>query len=69
MVPMDVTGKKVLVVEDENLIRWAVVQTLTDAGHTVVEATDAATRALLSRFGDGPIAGKMRAHVITAAAS
>jgi SAM-dependent methyltransferase len=31
-------------------------------------ATDAATRALLTRFGDGPIAGKMRAHVITAAA-
>ena len=31
------------------------------------EATDAATEALLSRFGDGPIAGKMRAHVITAA--
>jgi SAM-dependent methyltransferase len=32
------------------------------------EATDAATEALLSRFGGGPIAGKMRAHVITAAA-
>ena len=32
------------------------------------EATDAATQALLSRVGDGPIAGKMRAHVITAAA-
>ena len=31
------------------------------------EATDAATKALLSRFGDGPITGKMRAHVITAA--
>jgi SAM-dependent methyltransferase len=31
------------------------------------EATDAATKALLSRFGDGPIAGKMRAHMITAA--
>ena len=33
------------------------------------EATDAATKALLSRFGDGPIAGKMRAHVITASAA
>lgn len=32
------------------------------------EATDAATKALLSRFGDGPIAGKMRAHVIIATA-
>jgi SAM-dependent methyltransferase len=31
------------------------------------EATDAATAALLSRFGDGPIVGKMRAHVIIAA--
>jgi SAM-dependent methyltransferase len=31
------------------------------------EATDAATKALLSRFGAGPIVGKMRAHVITAA--
>ena len=30
------------------------------------EATDAATKALLSRFGDGPITGKMRAHLITA---
>jgi SAM-dependent methyltransferase len=32
------------------------------------EATDAASKALLSRFGDGPIAGKMRAHLITAIA-
>jgi SAM-dependent methyltransferase len=31
------------------------------------EATDAATKALLARFGSGPIVGKMRAHVITAA--
>ena len=31
------------------------------------EATDAATKSLLSRFGEGPIAGNMRAHVITAA--
>jgi hypothetical protein len=30
------------------------------------EATDAATEALLSRFGEGPIARKMRAHFITA---
>ena len=29
------------------------------------DATDAATEALLSRFGEGPISGKMRAHVIT----
>ena len=34
---------RILVVEDESLIRWAVAQTLTDAGHTVLEAPDAAT--------------------------
>jgi DNA-binding NtrC family response regulator len=33
----------VLVVEDETLIRWAVVEALTAAGHTVLEAPDAAT--------------------------
>jgi SAM-dependent methyltransferase len=32
------------------------------------EATDAATEALLSRFGEGAIAGKMCAHVVTATA-
>ncbi len=31
------------------------------------EATDVATQALLARFGRGPIVGRMRAHVITAA--
>jgi len=30
------------------------------------DATDAVTKALLSRFGAGPISGKMRAHLITA---
>jgi len=34
---------RVLLVEDESLIRWAVAETLTEAGHTVVQATDAAT--------------------------
>jgi DNA-binding NtrC family response regulator len=34
---------RVLVVEDENLIRWAVAETLTEAGHRVVEAPDAGT--------------------------
>jgi DNA-binding NtrC family response regulator len=34
---------RVLVVEDELLIRWAITETLTDAGHTVIEAQDAAT--------------------------
>jgi DNA-binding NtrC family response regulator len=34
---------RVLVVDDESLIRWAVSETLTQAGHDVVQATDAAT--------------------------
>ena len=34
---------RILVVEDENLIRWAVSETLTGAGHKVIEAPDAAT--------------------------
>jgi two-component system response regulator AtoC len=33
---------RVLVVEDELLIRWAIRETLTDAGHSVVEAESAA---------------------------
>ena len=32
-----------LIVEDETLIRWAVAETLADAGHTALQATDAAT--------------------------
>ena len=31
---------RVLVVEDELLIRWSIAQTLEKAGHTVIEATD-----------------------------
>lgn len=34
---------RVLVVEDELLIRWAIAETLAQAGHTVVEAADGAT--------------------------
>jgi len=34
---------RVLVVEDDLLIRWAVNETLTDAGHTVIEAVDGAS--------------------------
>ena len=36
-----------------------------DAGR-LVEATEAATRAIAARFGPGPIEGKIQAHVITA---
>lgn len=42
--PSPVVGSlRILVVEDENLIRWAVSETLTSAGHQVIEAPDAAT--------------------------
>ena len=34
---------KVLVVEDDLLIRWAVTETLTDAGHIVIETADGAS--------------------------
>jgi DNA-binding NtrC family response regulator len=34
---------RVLIVEDETLIRWAVAETLAEAGHTVMQATDGAT--------------------------
>ena len=38
---MDKSGLRVLVVDDERLIRWAVGETLTRDGHIVVEASDA----------------------------
>ena len=34
---------RVLVVEDELLIRWSIAETLAHAGHTVIEAEDGAT--------------------------
>ena len=44
----DQSSLRVLVVDDESLIRWAVVETLTHAGHEVLEARDggSALRAL-----------------------
>src|SRR5947208_1056026 len=33
----------VLVVDDEALIRWSLVESMTDAGHTVTEAGDGAS--------------------------
>jgi two-component system, NtrC family, response regulator AtoC len=33
---------RVLVIEDELLIRWSIAETLTHAGHTVIEAEDGA---------------------------
>jgi len=34
---------RVLVVEDERLIRWSIAETLAHAGHTVIEAEDGAS--------------------------
>jgi two-component system, NtrC family, response regulator AtoC len=34
---------RVLVVDDESLLRWSIAATLADAGHTVVDALDGAT--------------------------
>ena len=34
---------RVLVVEDENLIRWSIAETLAGEGHTVLEASDASS--------------------------
>jgi len=39
---VDKRALRVLVVDDERLIRWAIGETLTGKGHTVVEACDAA---------------------------
>ena len=49
------TTLRVLVVEDESLIRWAVTQALTAAGHTVLEASDAATALRLIAEASEPI--------------
>ena len=44
----DQSSLRVLIVDDESLIRWAVAETLTKAGHEVLEAPDggSALRAL-----------------------
>jgi DNA-binding NtrC family response regulator len=43
---------RILVVDDEPLIRWAVVETLTQAGHQVMEAGDG--RSALRALADAP---------------
>jgi DNA-binding NtrC family response regulator len=46
-------GLVVLVVDDELLIRWSIVETMTANGHTLVEAADAATaRRVLEELDD-----------------
>ena len=44
---------RVLVVDDEPLIRWSLSEVLTESGHSVTEAADAAS-AVRAVNGDGP---------------
>lgn len=46
------TRLRVLVVEDETLIRWSIAETLAQKGHTVVEAEDG--RAAVEAASDDP---------------
>jgi len=46
---------RVLVVEDELLIRWSIAETLADAGHTVIEAEDGGTALARLRDASEPI--------------
>lgn len=45
---------RVLVVEDELLIRWSIAEMLTEAGHEVVQASDAAGAVQELSRGDEP---------------
>jgi DNA-binding NtrC family response regulator len=49
--PKNIRALRVLVVEDELLIRWSIGETLTQAGHTVIEAEDGATAILALKNG------------------
>ncbi len=46
---------RVLVVEDEALIRWSIVETLAQEGHTVLEAADATSTVEVLAETDTPI--------------
>ncbi len=46
---------RVLVVEDEGLIRWSIAETLSSAGHTVIEADSGAAAIQELTNGHGPI--------------
>ena len=48
----NVRALRVLVVEDELLIRWSIAETLAHAGHTVIEAADGAS-AIMALKNDG----------------
>ena len=45
------TAPRILVVDDERLVRWSVAETLTARGYQVVEAADA--RSAMQEFGAG----------------
>ena len=45
---------RILVVDDESLIRWSLSETLTDSGHLVSEAGDGETALRTLTDGDGP---------------
>ncbi len=46
---------RVLVVEDELLLRWSIAETLASAGHTVIEAEDGAQAILALKDGGNAI--------------
>lgn len=46
-------GLRVLIVDDEPLIRWSMAETLAHVGHTVTEASDA--KETLQRLSAGPV--------------
>ena len=46
---------RVLVIEDELLIRWSIAETSTQGGHTVVEAEDGASAILALEQGAEPV--------------
>jgi two-component system nitrogen regulation response regulator GlnG len=52
---VDKRALRVLVVEDERLIRWAIGETLTAKGHIVVEACDAASARQVMRDATSPV--------------
>jgi DNA-binding NtrC family response regulator len=45
---------RVLVVDDEGLIRWSLAQTLSDCGHEIVEAVDAVSALAAVRRAERP---------------
>ena len=54
-VPVAPLALRVLVVEDEALLRWSVMQTLSTGPHTVLEASDAQSTLRLLRSAGQPI--------------